>query len=361
MRRWQVVITCVLISSLSTGLQAKAGNRVGGSTSAITVTASVDKKSARADTGRPGAITSFPRVSGCRTWTTGSGQSTTVSVTESSVASVYSGAGVALPFAAGAIATDLTNGARQFPATFSGFFNGSQTLWIAGGARSVTDSQWAPLRSVRVDSVTTGTPVVKNRWCEGLKIGSLCTPPGLGVVKWCFTVAPSTADGEETAVIRPPEPAFFDHGHWFTQRLGYVWIDAVYGGLQTVRMVGDPGAADLLLVKAVFSPGISTVSGKDGKSCSLREITTPYDSSRPHSEQGACAFIYYKSSVDERLGGYETKVRLYWRVVEVRFDSGARQSPANLVLETDALGRRIVVEEIQSVVGCKSINANGCG
>jgi hypothetical protein len=360
MRRRQIVVACALISSLTPSFRANAGGSGSINGGTITVTASGDKKSAKADTGRPGTI-AFPRVSGCHTWSTGTGQSTTRSVSAASVAMVYSGAGVTLPFAAGAIAADLTSGAATFPTTFAGFFTGAQTLWIAGAARSVNDAGWGPLRSVQIDTVVTGTPVVKNRWCPGLEIGSLCSPPGLTVLKWCFSVADDALGGEETAVIRPEQPQFFDHGFWYTQRLGYVWIDPVYGVLRTVRMVGDPGSADLLLVKAVFNPGISTASGKEGKTCTLHEITTPYDPTQLHVEQEACAFIYNKSSADLLGHRYQTTIRLYWKVVAVRFDSGARQTPPNLVLESDAIARPILVEEIQSVVGCKSISANGCG
>jgi hypothetical protein len=270
MRRWQIAF--LVVGTVSAGLHSSA-SAVGGGQGKVTVQVSADKKSARANTGKPGGIV-FPVVHGCTTW---------------------------------------------------------------------TDSS--------------KTPPVKTRSCPSINGGAP------------FPVADSFPDGQETAVIRPEEPVFLDHGHWYTQRLGYVWIDPAYGaGIRTVAMQGDPGVADLVLDHAVFDPGFSATpanSAANSKLCSLTEITTPYDPSKEHAAQGACDFIYNVSSLDngrsETAGGtYKAKVRLYWRVIQIRFNSGATESPGNLVLESDSPVRPILVDEIQSLVTCKSIDANGC-
>lgn len=286
MRRWQIVGACLVAIAVGPGFRANAIGGGGTKGGGVKVTPSGDKRSARADTGKPGAITEYPRVPGCHTWTV---------------------PGVA----------------------------------AVGDAVAVPAQKW--------------------RWCEGYRVGALCIPPGLTVQKWCFRVADGTPDGVETAVIRPETPEFSDHGFWFTQRIGYVWIDPVFAATRTIRMSGDPGEADLVLVRAVFDPGILTSDGKMAKTCTAEEITTPYDASRGHIDQDGCSFIYFKSSSNEPGGRYQTKVRLVWKVTRIKFDSGAENNAPNLELESDTAGRSVLVEEIQSLVPCKSITANGCG
>ncbi len=278
MRRWQIVLAATaLLAFYSPNAIAGPGSSDNGGK--VTVTVSGDKKSARANTSKPGTIV-FPRVSGCRSWT------------------------------------------------------------VPGG-------------TTVVDGETVVLLAQKWRSCPGHDGGR-----GIGQP---FPVADFTPDGLETAVIRPESPVMRFHGAWFTQRVGYVFVDAAFGTRRTVAMEGDPGQADLVLEDAVFDPGISTKAGLDARTCTREEILAPYDSSREHVDQDSCSFIYYVSSFKQAGGRYVARLRFRWRVEQIRFASGAVENPANLILESDSPARPVLVEEIQSVVPCKSISANGCG
>jgi hypothetical protein len=287
MCRWQVVLAATVLLALSTpqAVGVGGGKEGGGK---IRVTVSGDKKSARANTSRPGAARAYPRVSGCQTWTV------------------------------------------------------SRTVTVPGPP----DADGKPTQ-------TTTTANKKWRRCPGYDAGTGVGQP--------FRVVDGSPDGEETAVIIPESPVIRDHGFWYTQRIGYVFIDAVYGTARTVAMVGDPGEADLVLQDAVFDPGITTKNGLDAKTCSREEILAPYNPARDHYDQDSCSFIYMVSSYNLLGNAYPAKLRLTWRVTQIRFRSGAVENPPNLILESDSPVRPILVEEIQALVPCKSISANGCG
>jgi D-alanyl-D-alanine carboxypeptidase/Transglycosylase-like domain len=51
------------------------------------------------------------------------------------------------PADATVIATDLNTGFTTYSATIDAWFAGNGTLWIAAGARSITDPKWAPLKT----------------------------------------------------------------------------------------------------------------------------------------------------------------------------------------------------------------------
>jgi hypothetical protein len=201
-----------------------------------------------------------------------------------------------------------------------------------------------------VDGKTVKLPDQRWRRCPGYDGGRGVGQP--------FPLGDGTPDTEETAVIRPEEPSMRFHGAWYSQRPGYVWIDPAYGTSRTVAMQGDPGEADLVLEGAIFDPGISTKNGLDAKTCTREEILKPYDPSLGHYEQETCGFTYLVSSTP---GKYTAKLRLLWRVTEIRFTSGARSNPPGLILESDSPTQQILVEEIQVLVPCKSLDANGCG
>lgn len=185
-----------------------------------------------------------------------------------------------------------------------------------------------------------------------------------------FEVADATPDGAEVGEIRPPTPQVLTQGAWFAQRVGYVWVDpGAYGGTDVAADLVAPGGeriggATLRLSRAVFDPGV----GGAARDCTRAEILAPYDPARPHVDQSSCDWTYTVSSRPNRAatadGTYHAKVRLFWTVTALRFNSGNTATADELgalgELVSDSQMLPVEVREIQSLVVCKSPDATGC-
>lgn len=185
-----------------------------------------------------------------------------------------------------------------------------------------------------------------------------------------FEVADSTPEGLEVGDIRPPQPRVETQGAWYAQRVGYVWLDAgAFGGTDVAADLVAPdggrvGGATLRLSRGVFDPGF----GGEARDCSRAELLAPYDPARAHVDQDSCAWIYDVSSRPNRPatadGTYHAKLRLFWTVTSLRFNSGNTATADELAalgeLFSDSQPLPIEVREIQSLVVCKSPDATGC-
>lgn len=228
-------------------------------------------------------------------------------------------------------------------------------------ARATTGRPGSEVTYRRVSGCSTWTDPVtgkKMRQCPSLFGG---TP---------FEVADATPDGVEVGDIRPPTPQVETHGAWFTQRVGYVWVDpGLYGGGDVPAGLvapggGGVGSATVRLSRVVFDPGF----GGEARDCTRDEILTPYDPGRAHVDQDSCAWIYDVSSRPNQAatadGTYHARLRLFWTVTSVRFASGNVATADELAglgeLFSDSAPLRIEVREIQSLVVCKSPDATGC-
>ena len=184
-----------------------------------------------------------------------------------------------------------------------------------------------------------------------------------------FPVADIFPAGQEVGEVRPPSPTIHTNGSWYAQRTGYLWLDAgEVGGINTAAGLwnngASVGAATVRLTRAVFDPGF----GNGGRDCTRDEILTPYDTSREHSDQDTCAYVYEVSSRANRPETadetYHARLRLFWNVTSLCFTSGNCATADELAalgeLQSDSQQLNIRVEEIQSLVVCKSNSKDRC-
>jgi hypothetical protein len=233
--------------------------------------------------------------------------------------------------------------------------NGSTKLTkTAQGVRG-RSARGVAMKFPRVTGCTTKTD-------NGKKIRSC---PSIRGGEW-FEVADISLEEVEEGEARPEPIKVETHGSWFSQRTGYVWIDAADFELDAPVMNGSRrvGTAVLRLRSAAFDPGF----GSEIVQCSLQEILTPYDKSKAHIDQGSCPFLYEVSSAKVSGGKYTARVQFTWDLLSFVFNSG---NPAGDV-QIERINREggipsvsqelsIEVKEIQSVVTCKSNDENGCG
>ncbi len=102
------------------------------------------------------------------------------------VANAATAAGQPLPGDPNQIAVDYNNAFAAFPSTAPGFYDGSQTLWILGGARNVLTPGWqfmsrlCGLSNPQPRRCPAGTPNAGNLIPAGLSAADealYCTPP----------------------------------------------------------------------------------------------------------------------------------------------------------------------------------------
>jgi hypothetical protein len=232
--------------------------------------------------------------------------------------------------------------------------NGTTLKKTAKGVRG-RSARGVAFKFPRVTGCTTKTD-------NGKKIRSC---PSIRGGEW-FEVADISLEEVEEGEARPEPINLETHGSWFSQRPGYVWIDAADFELDAPVMNGSRrvGTAVLRLRSAAFDPGF----GSEIVECTAQEMITPYDTTKLHVEQEACSFNYSVSSAKVDGKKYKARVEFRWNVVSFQFNSTASALPAEITRINNEGGVQsyselllIEVKEIQSVVTCKSNDENGCG